>query len=213
MRVIDLETWYRRDHYQYFCKYDYPHFSICADLNITEFLSMIKSLKISFTAGMMYLIARTANAIPEFRHRVRDGNPIEHDVVHPGSTILTKNELFAFCTVEYMSDFKEFIRITEEEISRVKTNPSLEEKFPDDEVLYLTSIPWVSFTGFMHPLKLNPADSVPRFAWGKYRQQGEQVVMPLNVQAHHAVVDGLHAGRFYTQIQELLDKPELYIDG
>ena len=212
MKIIDLKTWTRRDHYEFFTTFEYPHFSLCADLDITQFLSMIKDKGISFTAGIMYLIARTANGIPEFRHRVREGNPIEHDVVHPGTTILTKNDLFAFCTVEYIADFKEFIKISEKEISWVKTHPSLEEKIPDDSMLFLTSIPWVSFTSFMHPLKLNPPDSVPRFAWGKYRQQGERIVMPFSVQAHHAVVDGLHAGRFYSQIQGYLDHPESFID-
>ena len=107
MRTIDLKSWQRREHYEFFTSYEYPHFSLCADLDITQFLSMIKEKGISFTAGIMYLIARTANEIPEFRHRVRKSNPIEHEVVHPGTTILTENELFAFCTVEYIADFIE----------------------------------------------------------------------------------------------------------
>jgi chloramphenicol O-acetyltransferase type A len=32
--------------------------------------------------------------------------------------------------------------------------------------------------------------------------------MPLAVQAHHALMDGLHVGRYYTVVQELLDRPE-----
>jgi chloramphenicol O-acetyltransferase type A len=156
----------------------------------------------------MYLISRTANAIPEFRQRVRDGNPIEYDLVHPSTTILTKNDLFSFCTVLYTPDFTEFTQIAEEEIARVKQDPYLLEKIHDDSHLFMTSIPWVSFTGFMHPLKLNPVDSVPRFAWGKYREQNGRVMMPFSVQAHHAVVDGLHAGKYYAQIQEFLDQPE-----
>ena len=166
-------------------------------MDLTGFLPVIKQLKISFTAAIMYLIARSANGIPEFRQRVRDGDPIEHEVVHPGVTILSRDELFTFCTVDYQPDFSEFTRIAEEEISRAKTQPSLEEKYPDDRMLFMTSIPWVSFTSFMHPLKLNPTDSVPRFAWGKYRQESDKIVMPLSVQGHHAVLDGLHAGRFY----------------
>lgn len=212
MRTIEMETWPRRKHYQFFSTFEYPHFSICADLDITPFLAFVKNRKISFTAAIMYLIARTANSIPEFRQRVREGNPIEYDVVHPSATILTKDDLFSFCTVLYNQDFFAFVKETEEEIIRVKTEPNIEEKIQDDSVLFMTSIPWVSFTGFMHPLKLNPADSIPRFAWGKYKQSGEETIMPLSVQAHHAVVDGLHAGRFYDQFQGLLDQPESLLD-
>lgn len=211
MRRINLEGWPRRDHYLYFKNYEYPHFSLSADMDLTAFLPLVKELKISFTAAIMYVVARSANKIPEFRHRVRDGAPIEHEVVHPGVTILSKDDLFAFCTVEYQPDFNEFIRIAEEEILKVKTQPSLEEKFTDDRMLFMTSIPWVSFTSFMHPLKLNPADSVPRFAWGKYREENQKTVMPLSVQGHHAVMDGLHAGKFYQEFQRLLDSPELIV--
>ena len=52
-----------------------------------------------------------------------------------------------------------------------------------------------------------PADSVPRIAWGKVVAQGEQLWLPLAVQGHHALMDGLHAGRFYERVQALLDAP------
>ena len=101
-----------------------------------------------------------------------------------------------------------FTKEAEEVIARAKVEPMLEEKYSDDRMLFMTSIPWISFTSFMHPLKLNPADSVPRFAWGKYRQVGDKIQMPLSVQGHHAVMDGLHAGRFYDMFQELVHHPE-----
>jgi len=208
MRTIDLNSWPRKDHYLYFKTYEYPCFSLTADIDLTAFLPWIKGQKISFTASIMYLIARCANEIPEFRHRVRDGDPIEHEIVHPGVTILTKDGLFTFCTVDYQENFHEFICIAEEDISLAKTQHVLEEKYPDDRMLFMTSIPWVSFTSFMHPLKLNPTDSVPRFAWGKYRHEGNKTLMPLSVQGHHAVIDGLHAGMFYEMFQNLVDNPD-----
>jgi chloramphenicol O-acetyltransferase type A len=211
MRTIGLEGWPRKEHYQFFQKFDYPYFSLCVDMDISAFLPQIKESKISFTAAMMYLIARVANNIPEFRQRVREGDPIEYPVVHPSATILSQNNLFTFCTVRYDPDFEQFIRAAEREIALVKEQPGLEEKIQNDSMLFMSSIPWVSFTSFQHPLKLNPADSVPRFAWGKYQREGEAVKMPLSVQGHHALMDGLHAGQFYMGFQELLDQPEQFV--
>ena len=71
----------------------------------------------------------------------------------------------------------------------------------------MTPIPWVSFTAFMHPLQLNPADSFPRFAWGKFFKEGKRVKMPISVQGHHALMDGLHVGRYYDIIQSYVDDP------
>ena len=76
-----------------------------------------------------------------------------------------------------------------------------------DDLLFMTAIPWVSFTSFMHPLKF-PVDSVPRFAWGKFFEDGESLKMPLSVQAHHAVMDGLHMGRYFELVQEYFQQPE-----
>jgi chloramphenicol O-acetyltransferase type A len=204
-----MEEWPRKEHYLFFREFDYPYFSLCGDMDISHLLPRIKEHKISFTAVMMYLIARVANGIPEFRQRVREEDPVEHAVVHPSATILGQDELFTFCTVRYDPDFKSFIHAAEDEIALVKKKPSLEEKIQDDSMLFMSSIPWVSFTSFHHPLKLSPADSIPRFAWGKYRQERDRVVMPLSVQGHHALMDGLHAGLFYQEFQELLDEPEM----
>jgi chloramphenicol O-acetyltransferase type A len=208
MRKIKLQDWHRKEHYLFFQEFEYPYFSLCVDMDISNFLPRIKDRKITFTGSMMYLIARTANGIPEFRQRVREGDPIEHSVVHPSATILSQHDLFTFCTVEYEEDFPGFIHRAEEEITSVKIEPALENRIQDDSMLFMSSIPWVSFTAFMHPLKLDPADSVPRFAWGKYRHEGDRIILPLSVQGHHAVMDGLHAGIFYQEIQALLDNPD-----
>ncbi len=211
MKTINLDGWPRRDHYLLFKEFEYPYFSLCADIDITNFLPLIKTKEISFTAAIMYLVGRVANGIPEFRQRIRDEGPIEHEVVHPSATILSKDDLFTFCTAIYQENFLAFAAETQQEILRIKTEPSLEEKIKDDSMLFMTSIPWVSFTGFMHPVKLSPADSVPRFAWGKFREEGQKTVMPLSVQGHHALMDGLHAGLFYEEFQRLLDNPEQFV--
>jgi chloramphenicol O-acetyltransferase type A len=72
----------------------------------------------------------------------------------------------------------------------------------------MSAIPWVTFTSVMHPIHLHPIDSVPRIAWGKFFTEGSALKMPLSVQVHHALADGIHVGRYYTQVQEYLDQPE-----
>ena len=208
MHQINLETWPRRDHFEVFSNWDYPHFSLCANVDITTFYPAIKRRGVSLTVAVMYALARVANAIPEFRYRIRENGAVEHDVVHPSTTILKKDNLFTFCTVHYIDDFSLFSSRAKEQITHVKENPTLEDEPGEDDLLFMTSIPWVSFTSFMHPLKLYPADSVPRFAWGKFFKVGEILKMPLSVQGHHAVMDGLHVGKFYEELQVYLYHPD-----
>ncbi len=208
MRTIDLETWPRRKHFKLYNSFAQPHFGMCANVDISTFQPAIKRAGHSFTVAIVYVIARAANSIAEFRCRIRGEQVVEHEIVHASPTILTDDDLFSFCTIEYSEDFTEFAARAAETIAAVKAQPTLEDEPGQDNLLFMTAIPWVAFTSFKHPMPLQPTDSVPRFAWGKFFMEGEELKMPLAVQAHHALMDGLHVGRYYAAVQELLDRPE-----
>ena len=208
MRTIDLENWARQEHFDLYRTFDYPHFSMCAHVDITKFYSYVKHHGISFNLAVVYILTRTANAIPEFRYRIRGEDVVEHEIVHPSSTMMGKENVFSFCTMEYFAKFSEFTTRNSEKISLVREHPRLlGEDQERDDLLFMTAIPWVSFTSFMHPLKL-PMDSIPRFAWGKFFKDSESVKVPLSVQGHHAVMDGLHMGRYFEIVQGHFQQPE-----
>jgi chloramphenicol O-acetyltransferase type A len=104
MRHINLETWPRREHFRFLSALDYPHFSLCANVDLTAFYPVVKQRGISFTVATVYILARAANAIPEFRYRIRAGEVVEHEIVHPSTAILTNDDLFSFCTIDYSFD-------------------------------------------------------------------------------------------------------------
>ena len=207
MRHIDLEVWPRREHFRTYRDLDYPYFSMCANVDLTTFHTVLKQGGVSFNVAMVYVLARAANDVPEFRHRIRGESVVEHEIVHPSTTIMGEEELFGFYALEYFEDFSLFLARAGERIAQVQQNPKLENEPGRDDLLFMTAIPWVSFTSFMHPLPLHPADSVPRFAWGRFFEEGERLKMPLSVQGHHGVMDGLHMGRFYAEVQEYFDHP------
>ena len=207
MRHINLETWSRREHFKVFSAFDHPHFSMCANVDLTTFYPVVRQRGISFNVATVYVLARAANAIPEFRYRIRAGEVVEHEIVHPATTILTNEDLFTFCTFDYTEDFSLFAARAAEQIAYVKEHLTLEDEPGRDDLLFMTAIPWVSFTSFMHPMHLHPADSVPRFAWGKFFEDGEFLKMPLDVQAHHALMDGVHVGRYFAEVEDYLHHP------
>lgn len=211
MRVIARETWARREHFAFYCAFDHPHFGLCANVDVTTFLPAVKERGVSLTVAMVYVIARAANAVTEFRYRIRGEEVVEHDVVHPGTTILVNDDAFTFATFAYVEDFAAFAARAQEEIAYVREHPSLDVDAGRDDWLFMTPIPWVSFTSFMHPTHLQPPSSIPLFAWGKFFGDGERLLMPLQAQGHHALMDGLHMGRFYKNVQEILDRPSAFL--
>jgi chloramphenicol O-acetyltransferase type A len=208
MRTIDMQTWPRRDHFRVFKGFNHPHFSMCANVDLSKFYPIVKGQGYSFTVAVIYLITRAANAVPEFRQRIRGERVVEHEIVHPGFTILVNDDLFSFCTVEYVEDFVAFASRAAGNIAYVKKHPTLENDPDRDDMLFMSPIPWVSFTSFNHPMQLHPADSIPRFAWGKRFEERGNLKMPLGVQGHHAVMDGVHMGRFYERVENYLLQPE-----
>ena len=205
MREIDLQTWPRRKHFEVFNAYDYPHFNLSAPVDVTCLVPFVKERGLSLTVTLVYLLARAANDLPEFRWRIRGRRVVEHEIVHPSTTVLVREDLFSFCTIPFNPDFAVFTAQAAKYIELVKQSPTLEDEPGRDDLLFMTAIPWVSFTGVVHPIHMHPSDSVPRIAWGKYYPEGGHIRMPLSVQVHHALMDGLHVGRYFQRVQELFD--------
>jgi chloramphenicol O-acetyltransferase type A len=209
MRTIDLQTWPRRKHFEVFNGFDYPHFNLCAGVDVTAFFPAMRQAGISFTVGVIYLLAKTANGIPEFRTRIRGQQVVEHEVVHPSASVMAEGDLFSFCTMAYEPDFPAFAEQAARRMAWFQQHPTLEDEPGQDDLLFLSSIPWVSFSGLTHPIHMHPVDSVPRLTWGKIFDQDGRLKMPLSVQGHHALMDGVHVGRFFTQVQAYLDSPQI----
>jgi chloramphenicol O-acetyltransferase type A len=210
VRTIDMQTWSRREHFELFSTYGYPHWGMCANVDLTAFYPAVKQRGCSLTIAIVYVITRASNAIPEFRYRIREDKVIEHEIVNPGFTFLAEEDAFSFCFVDYVEDFSAFEAQATERITFVKENPWVRQVSQDD-VLYMTTIPWVSFTNFLHPMRLQPEDSIPRFVWGKFYEEGEFLKMPLGVQGHHALLDSVDAGKFYAEMQDYLQQPEIIL--
>ena len=213
LRWIDLETWPRRRHFELFRGFDVPYFTLCADVDVTSLLRAARDRRSSFTAFLVYVLARAANEVPAFRQRIRGDGVVEHTVVHPSITVITAEELFAFCSLDYVEDASRFIPCAVDAIDRARCDPTIEDEPGRDDYLFMTAIPWVSFTSMAHPVPLSPPDSIPRIAWGRYRDDGRRLRMPLSIHAHHGLVDGLHAGRVFEAVQRLADDVEQWADG
>ncbi len=218
MTKVPLDP-HRQAHFAHFNAMANPHFGITADVDITEFLALVRrSPTLRFTPAIVYLIARTSMEIPAFRWRIRrcEGEDkgaveiVEHENLRPSFAVPTANSsAFSFCTVVYDADPVAFHAAAEAMMERMKTDPSFEDEPGADDYLFLSSFPWASFTSITHAMPAgDQSDSVPRIVWGKYYQRDGKTLMPLAVQAHHAVVDGSDLGRYYQLFQQLLKKSE-----
>ena len=191
---------------------DQPHFNLVANVDITGFLAIIKANKLPFTPYIVYALSKVANDITVFRWRIRGEQVVEHERVQPSFTVPTEaSDVFSFCTVAYDPDLDTFVERAKATIARMKEDPDFEDEEGRDDYLFMSAIPWVSFTGLSHAMHYSPVDSVPRISWGKYFEQNGRTLMPLSVQAHHAIVDGSDVGHYFQAIEELLSTGKLLL--
>ncbi|MCF8468942.1 MAG: hypothetical protein K9G33_16200, partial [Sneathiella sp.] len=153
---------------------------------------------------VLHAVMTTANDIREFRTRFRGQTIIEHDVVHASYTVPIANDQFAFCETRYVRDWKAFDENGRRATEIAKTQGELTDKTAgEDHWIYLSCMPWLDFTAVQHPVP-NAEDCIPRIAWGKMTEEGGRWHMAVNLQAHHALMDGLHAAKFFEGLEENL---------
>jgi chloramphenicol O-acetyltransferase type A len=211
MKFVDIENWERKDHFNYFRQFDYPQLNICANVDITEFYRFIKENGYTFFISFLFAATKTANSVKEFRYRIRGDKIVEYEIVNPSFTVLNSNNAFGYCRIGFLDQFKEFFANASNEMERTRNHADIEDEPGRDDLLYITSIPWVSFTSFTHPIKIDPADSIPRISWGKYFEENGKIKIPLSVQLNHALADGVHVGQYFSTIQEILNNPAKYL--
>jgi len=208
MEYIDIQNWKRKKHFEFFYHMDYPQYNICMDVDVTSFLAYIRENKLSFYYSMIYAATDVINTVENFRYRIRDGKVVLHDKIHPSFTDMKaddSDDLFKMVTLDLTGTIREF----SEEAKRTSENQN--EYFDKanltgrDDLIYITCIPWISFTHLSHTISLNRNDAVPRISWGKYYTNGNKVMLPFSVQVHHALVDGFHVGKYIEKLQAYLN--------
>jgi len=185
---------------------DYPHYNICVNLDITNFLNELKEKQIPFYYAMIYAATFGLNQVEGFRYRIRGEQVVLHDIIHPSFTDMSEGtDLFKMVTVNMEETILDFTKKANEKATSQQDYFVLKDVEGRDDLVYITCIPWVSFTHLSHTISFNKDDSIPRLAWGKYYNDGDKILLPFSVQAHHSFVDGIHMGQYIDYLQAYLD--------
>lgn len=202
-KQIDLANYPRADILRAFVDRQLPQFSLCCEVDVTGVHRACEAAGISFFLGMSHAVSCAVNAVPQFRHRVIDGVLHEYERTDPGFTVAREGDLFSFCDGVHDEDFARYCAEASARMAAVKAQPdlSVHEKH---HMFFISCLPWLFFTGFTHPF--DPIYAyIPIITLGKFVQRGDAVVMPVAVQVHHGVVDGVHVARFYQALQSRAD--------
>jgi chloramphenicol O-acetyltransferase type A len=211
---VDLESYPRRRLFECFRHHPLPVLAISTAIDISGYSAALEARGLRYYTSLCCLISKAINASACFRHRIVDGVLVEFPLVHPSINVALEDDSFSFADAVYSGVFREDYASLRGAMDTARARPNQDFRGGLDDRFFLTHLPWFGFTGIQHPYAPAYA-SIPLITTGRsYRQDGKEM-LPIAVQAHHALVDGVHVARLLEQLaglcrglKALLDREE-----
>lgn len=203
---IDLNTWNRKEHFEFFNSMEEPFWGITTTLDVTQAYYKSKSLSVSFFTYYLYQTLCAVNSVENFKLRIINNVVYLFDIIDASATIMRKDTTFGFSYMKFHEDLQLFNKVVIDETNRVQNTNGLFTKanFPEN-LIHFSALPWIDFSALSHARGFSYPDSCPKISWGKLRDVGNKKSMPISIHVHHGLVDGYHVGLFIEKLQELLN--------
>ena len=198
-----METYPRRDQFELFNSYAYPYMGLTVNVDITDFLRKVKEREVDFFLSFCWCVYRAANAVPEFKQRIKDGRIVEYPEALMSTTLSMPDGNYCYCDFDCKLPFDEYLPKAREAKRLAIERGKIEEYADVDASLFCSCVPWLSYTALVQPVP-QPADSNPRITWGKYFEQNGRVLIPVSTLCNHALMDGRHLSEFYKALDKAL---------
>ena len=204
IRDIDMNTWPRREIYDFFSPISNPFYSVTFTLDVTNLYRYVKERELSFYYALVYLCTQAVNRVEAFLYTIEDGKVRMYDKRQPSFTDLEKgSELFRVVFVPCEGSLDEFCRAAKakSESQHFFFDPTAET----NDLIYFSCLPWMDVTGLTNERNLDPDDAIPRIAWGKYIDVNGRKQLHISLEINHRFIDGIHLGRFNEALCRLIE--------
>lgn len=212
-RVIDFNNWSRKQHFEFYKTFQQPFFQLGCDIEAAALYRHCKNQSVSFFEAYLYLTQKAINQIEALCRRNIDGEVRIYQEVTISVTVMAPDDTFRFCNLPYCGSFSDFTQAFKLSKEKAVAAPLMDDDFGQLQqkkaTVYMSVIPWFSFTGYRHAWKTPDHSGIPRIVFGKMTKHSQ--TMPLTVDAHHALVDGLDVAKFVETLQNYFEKPEVHL--
>ena len=208
MEIINIESWNRKEHFEFFSRMASPYFGITTEVDCTIAYDNAKENGNSFFAHYLHKSMIAVNSVEELRLRIVNNKVALFEKINAGATVGRADGTFGFIFVNFSDDFETFNKELQNEIQTVLNSTGL--RLNDDDIkknlIRHSTIPWTSFTGLLHPTNFDRTESVPKITFGKFSIREGKKYLPVSIEAHHGLVDGFHLAKYLSEFQRQLDK-------
>ena len=200
MKIIDMTNDPRRRQFEYFRGFADPYASMTVNCDITRLRQTVLENGWPFFLTALYCAVNAANDVPELRRRIKGEQVVEYENCLSSHTVALPDETYCYCVLDCAKPFGEYLPYAQAEVEKAKLRRSMDDGDDPARLFFVSSIPWVSFTSVSLPVP-DPADSNVRISFGRFFEQGDRVLLPLNLCVHQSLADGVHMARFYQNFE------------
>lgn len=207
-------NWERKPYFDYYFEKIKTKYNVNYHIDITELLSMIKSLNIRFYPTFMYVIMRVVNQNKEFRMSFDEHQRLgTWSYVVPSYTIFHEdNKTFSDIWSEYSPVFKDFYDHVVDDMNRYKDVKKIKAKEnTPPNFCPISSIPWLSFESMSQDTYSESSLLFPMIRFGKYYNREDKMLIPFSVFVNHAIADGYHTAKLINEIEDLCQRSKEWL--
>src|SRR5699024_8046815 len=206
-KPIDFNNWERKDMFSYFLSQKMSY-SITSNIKITDLYNYTKAQGVKFYPIFIYLVTAVANTSENFRMHITDEGEVGYwETLNPIYTVFDdKTKIYSGVYTPIEGNFKTFYDDYLKDVETYSETGHWLPQFPIPEnLLNISMLPWVQFTGININSSNNTNSLLPVITAGKFFQENGETYIPLSIQFHHAVCDGYHASLFINTLQDSID--------
>ncbi len=212
---LDLTTWPRSQMFHYFTQMAPTGYSLTVQIDVTLMRNALKSRNVKFFPAYLWLVTKMLNKQVEFRIAMKDEVlGFWYGLTPLYATFHDDDETISLMWTEFCDDFHEFYNRYLDNKRLYGGNHGIlsqQHQTPPPNAYTVSCLPWIEFKHFaVHGYENKPYYFLSVEA-GKFVEQGNSVMMPLSITAHHATTDGWHNKRFLDDLQKAMNEPEEWL--
>jgi chloramphenicol O-acetyltransferase type A len=213
---VSLARWPRRAVFEAFSGFAHPHVGCCVMLDAAALRARTRARGDSFALACHFLALRLAQQQEPMRLRLRGRQPRLLHQVHGSTTVLRPDGSFGFAVLLQCADWPAFQAQGRQAMDAARQAPAGQalrepERALERSLMHFTTVPWLHFTHFSHPRRGRSDASIPKLAFGGWREDGARLWLPVSLEVHHALMDGLHMGQYLQALQAAMHEPAAWL--
>lgn len=205
-KVIDKNTYYRKDIFRHFSEDCKCSTSMTARMDVSALVRYSKKTGTRFYLNFLYLLSKVLNSRDDYKmgYLWQTKELICYDTVHPTQYVFHEDtETCSPVYSTYYADHDTFYKAALEDMERAKKTRVYGLDMGNHPNWFDASyIPWLSYDSLNIELPDGHLFFAPIINWGKYREENNRLVMPVSVRLNHAIADGYLVAKVFRLLEQ-----------